>query len=171
VTGSPGAAVRFARLLQELAVDLPALDARASEISELLKNWDQPRDAPRTTAILAAVNIHGWYTALETAMERIARLLDETLPKGSAWHSELVSQMSVAVPGLRPAVVDSSLGVDLNEIRKFRHFFRNAYVLDFDPNLVKMHADRIARLQPILSNSLNALRSHVAAALETLARE
>ena len=171
MTGSPGASVRYARLLQELAVDLPALDARAAEILGLLKLWNNPQEAYRTAAILTAVNIHGWYTALETAMERIARLLDETVPGGAAWHAELVSQMSVAVPGLRPAVIESSLWMDLSEIRKFRHFFRNAYVLDFDPDLLRAHAERIARLHPILTSSLDELRSHVATALDTLAQE
>lgn len=55
--------------------------------------------------LVAAVNVHGWYTALETLLGRVARLLDESVPEGPAWHADLLAQMSTQVPGVRIALL------------------------------------------------------------------
>src|SRR5262249_26102388 len=120
MTDSPATAARLARLLRELGGDVLGLDARAAETSALLSTCGSATPL-RNTIIVVAVNIHGWYTALEAALERTARLLDETVPSGPGWHADLVSQLASAVPGLRPAVVDPDLEIALAELRKFRH--------------------------------------------------
>lgn len=168
MTPSPGATVRLARLLHELKTDLSALDARASELSGLSSTESQEPSA-RTTSIVAAVNIHAWYTALETAFERVARLLDENMPAGSAWHSDLIAQMSVDIPGIRPALIEPGVQLELEEIRKFRHFFRNAYVLEFDPARVRELSAQVTRVHPVLRARFQELCSHIDAVLEALA--
>jgi hypothetical protein len=172
MTSSPAAAARLARLQAELSPDIQALEARAAELRGLLEGWQQATmDAAslRTTVIVAAVNVHGWYTAMETAFERIARLLDETTPSGPARHAELVSQMAVAVPGLRPALLDTSVPIELAEVRKFRHFFRNAYVLNFDASRMYEQAERVLRLHEPVRAGLARLAAHVSTVLSALA--
>ena len=167
MTPSPGVAVRLARLRHELGIDLSALDARAAELNEFsIANAAGPSD--RTAGIVAAVNIHAWYTALETAFERVARLLDESVPSGSAWHSELVSQMSVDVPGLRSALVGPCINLELEDIRRFRHFFRNAYVLEFEFTRIRELAIQVTRVHTITRASFQELIAHIGAVLESL---
>ena len=96
---------------------------------------------PRDKTIVLAVNLHAYYTALETALERIARLLDESVPAGPTWHVYLVSQMSTEIPSVRPAVLPGGAGAELHELRKFRHFFRSAYVLELDPARTRAHGE------------------------------
>jgi hypothetical protein len=170
MTSSPASAARLARLLRELAVDLQGLDARTAEIGLLLTGWT-PQAAPRHTVIIAAVNIHGWYTALEAALERTARLLDETVPTGPGWHAELISQMASTVPGLRPSIIDPDLEIALSELRKFRHFFRNAYVLEFEARLVREQADRVIDVHGRVRAGLDRLQSHLSAVLKKIASE
>ena len=67
----PDAVVRLTRLSQELGADRGALDARAAEIEDLLRRWNEARAISRPELVLVAVNLHGWYTALETALERV----------------------------------------------------------------------------------------------------
>lgn len=166
MTSAPGTAARLARLLSEIDGDLAALDARAAGVAALLSADER---AEREIIVLA-VEIHGWYTALETLLERIARLLDSTTPAGPAWHAELIAQMIVAVPGLRPAVLDAALGAELAEVRKFRHFFRNAYVLRLDARRVGEHGARVTRLHGPVAAGIGALAGHVRGVLDELSR-
>src|SRR5262249_28734103 len=98
-------AVRLRRLQAELRADLAALRARADETRELRATWERDGSLSRPVLILIAVNLHGWYTAAEAAYERVARLLDQAAPEGPAWHVDLLAQMRIEVPGLRPAVL------------------------------------------------------------------
>lgn len=168
---TPGLAARLARLHAEATVDLDALVARADELEALLALWrSAPKPLDPRDVVVAAVLVHAWYTALETLLERVARLLDDNVPQGPTWHIELAAQMSVDVPGVRSAVVARSLATDLSELRKFRHFFRNAYVLSFDPVKVHAHATRTVRVHPEVRQGIERLMAHVAAMLNELAR-
>ena len=105
MVSDPEVVVRLARLTKELDADTAALDARGREIGELTQAWATAGGLARPELVLLAVNLHGWYTALETALERVARLLDQTVPAGNTWHVDLLAQMQVEIPGLRPSVV------------------------------------------------------------------
>ncbi len=159
---------RLARLLAEVTIDARALDARAAEINTLLAKWHAAKAIERAELMLVAANLHGYYTALETLCERIARQLDENVPAGPTWHTELVAQMQVEVPGLRPRVIAAEVLDDLHELRKFRHFFRNAYVLDFDPILIKGHAERVHKIHDTVAREVATVRVHIDQLLRTL---
>lgn len=166
MVSEPAVLTRLARLLRELDVDLGALTARAQEVDALLARWRAEGELPRAELVLVAVNVHGYFTALETAFERTARLFDEEVPSGATWHSDLIEQMQTAVPGLRPALIEASAVFDLHELRKFRHFFRNAYVLELDPVRVREHAERLARVHLGLQATLGDFRAFVAELLD-----
>lgn len=166
----PQLLARLARLSAEIAVDTAALAARAGETSTLLASWHEKATLGRAELTLVAANLHGYYTALETLCERVARQLDENVPTGASWHADLLSQMQVEVPGLRPAVVPSAVVGELHELRKFRHFFRNAYVLDFDPALVRSHAERLVRIHGPLASTLAGFEAHLQHTIRALAQ-
>ena len=166
----PQLLARLARLSAEVAIDRAALAARAEETSSLLAAWGEGVTLSRADLTLVAANLHGYYTALETLCERVARQLDETVPAGPAWHADLLSQMQVEVPGLRPVVVPANVISDLHELRRFRHFFRNAYVLDFDPVLVRAHAERLVRVHASIAPAVGNFELHVRHTMETLAQ-
>ncbi len=152
---------RLARLVRELDVDRDALQARATEVAQLLEAWPAEGPVDRLVLLAVTVNLHGYYTALETLFERVARLLDEEVPTGASWHTDLLSQMQTPVPDLRPAVLPVAEAGDVHELRKFRHFFRNAYTVAFDPTLVRAHAERLLRVHPPQAQALAALREHL----------
>lgn len=168
--GDAQALVRLARLQSEVAIDVGALQGRAEEIGSLLVAWNQRGSLGRADLMLVAMNLHGYYTALETLLERIARLLDENVPAGPTWHIDLLGQMQVEIPGLRPRVIEPELAFDLQELRKFRHFFRNAYVLEFDPEHVGRHAERLQRIHPSVARAIGTFQLHLDHVVEALAR-
>ena len=80
-----------------------------------------------------ALNLHGFYSGLERIFERIASEVDQTVPAGANWHQELLSQMAITVPGVRPAVISTGLQEDLEVYRGFRHIVRNVYSYHLRP--------------------------------------
>jgi hypothetical protein len=170
MTDDPQLLSRLSRLLAEVTIDAAALTARAEETRNLLEKWRTEGALGRADLTLVAANLHGYYTALETLCERVARQLDENVPTGPTWHVDLLSQMQIEVLGLRPRVIDEAAVGDLHELRKFRHFFRNAYVLEFDPALVRGHAERLVRIHGSIAEALAAFRMHVDQVVQALAR-
>ncbi len=165
----PQLLARLARLSAEVAIDAAALTARADETRTLLLAWGQETTLRRADLTLVAANLHGYYTALETLCERVARQLDENVPTGATWHADLLSQMQVEVPGLRPPVMPSEVVGELHELRKFRHFFRNAYVLDFDPALIRAHAERLGRIHARIAATVAGFEAHLQRTVRALA--
>jgi hypothetical protein len=171
VAGDPQLLSRLSRLLAEVTIDAKALAARAEETGSLLARWRTEGILGRADLMLVAANLHGYYTALETLCERVARQLDDNVPTGPTWHVDLLSQMQIEVPGLRPRVLAATVIDDLHELRKFRHFFRNAYVLEFDPALVRGHAERLDRIHARVADTLAGFRTHVDRVVQGLAHQ
>jgi hypothetical protein len=74
-----------------------------------------------------ALNLHGFYSGLERLFELIATQVDDSLPDGAVWHKELLDQMAVEIPSVRPAVISEETRADLDPFRGFRHVVRNVY--------------------------------------------
>ena len=96
-----------------------------------------------------ALNLHSFYSSLEHLFEKIAALVDESIPTGSNWHQELLRQMNIEVPGVRPAVISAELRTALEEYRGFRHIVRNVYTYHLNPEkmerLISMLRETISR--------------------------
>ena len=52
-----------------------------------------------------ALNIHSFYSGLERVFEKISSAVDSSLPQGINWHQELLNQMTLEIPNVRPAVI------------------------------------------------------------------
>ncbi|MEJ2597035.1 MAG: hypothetical protein P8Z00_01805 [Anaerolineales bacterium] len=77
-----------------------------------------------------ALNLHGFYTGIEHVFEDIARTLENSLPSGSAWHEDLLTQMASEIGSVRPAVITSETRTCLDEYRGLRHVIRNVYTFN-----------------------------------------
>jgi hypothetical protein len=152
---------RITRLLAEVEHERTALARLHQELNTLAQRWPKEGDPSRADLVVACVDLHGYYTALEAFLERVARAVDEEVPSGGAWHSELLTQMSLEIPGIRPAVLPPDCLADLHELRRFRHFFRNVYVLDPDPLRVNAHVGRVLRIHPPIAQGVDALRTYL----------
>ena len=86
--------------------------------------------AALTSAI--ALNLHSFYTGAERIFEVIAKQVDHYQPTGSNWHRQLLDQMLVAIPNLRPAVISENTYLLLDELRRFRHVVRTVYAYQLD---------------------------------------
>ncbi|MEZ4658474.1 MAG: hypothetical protein R2911_12950 [Caldilineaceae bacterium] len=80
-----------------------------------------------------ALNLHGYYARIERLFEMISDIVDQAKPTGANWHQELLRQMTVEIPGIRPAVLSEENRNALDEFRGFRHVVRNVYSYNLDP--------------------------------------
>ena len=66
-----------------------------------------PEDA--FVAYGAGAVAHAFYTELEKVFERVAKEFDGFRPRGESWHTELLDQKALELPGIRPRVLDGDL--------------------------------------------------------------
>ena len=139
----------------------------AAEIEHELGRLEQLRDelatAPRgadTFALRARGSmLHDFYSGIERVFVRIAEELNGGVPQGEQWHRQLITDMSLEIPGVRPAVIDAALAEELADYLRFRHVFRNVYGSS-------LQAERMrpleARLPRVLAAFLTQVRTFLA---------
>lgn len=114
-----------------------------------------------------ALNLHSFYAGLERIFQLIAIELDGGTLGGETWHSELLQQMALEIPDVRPPVLQPETARQLDEYRKFRHLIRNIYATNIDPirieRLVAELPDIWADLQRDLEAFVNFLDTLVRA--------
>lgn len=104
----------------------------------------------------AALSLHGFYSGAERLFEWIARQVDGALPQGPSWHRELLGQMALNVPGIRPPVLQNATVKLLEEYLGFRHVVRNLYVWEMDPAKVKRLIERLPQTIQAAEKDLTA---------------
>jgi hypothetical protein len=106
------------------------------------------------------VALHHGYGAIESALERVARSIEGSLPAGRDWHVALLENMSLDIEGIRPRVLsEESLGL-LRGLLAFRHFFRHAYAISLEaPRLEALRGEVLALRAPLDQDSLLSMRT------------
>ncbi len=99
-----------------------------------------------------ALNLHSFYTGVEHIFEDIARTIEQSIPSGSVWHTDLLTQMSGEIDGLRPAVISQSTRLSLDEFRGLRHVIRNVYAFN-------LRSARLNELINHLPDCFNSVKS------------
>lgn len=90
-----------------------------------------------------ALNIHSFYSGIERIFEKISSAVDGSLPQGINWHQELLNQMTIEIPKVRPAVISEKSRQLLEPYRGFRHVVRNVYTYHIMPEKMKPLAKSI----------------------------
>ncbi|MGD9049514.1 MAG: hypothetical protein PVF77_15765 [Anaerolineae bacterium] len=152
-------AVVAGRIRQEL-VELERVVTRAERAiaaaRQSLENQDLYLDS-------AALNLHDFYAGLERIFRQIAATVDQSVPSEHDWHRELLRQMTVDLPQVRPQVLSVEAAHAIDEFLRFRHIVRNIYTFEFD-------ADRIEHLVRRLEPSFEQARTELLAFAEFLDR-
>jgi hypothetical protein len=115
----------------------------------------------------AALNLHDCYSGFERLFEQIASTVDQSVPSTRDWHRDLLQQMTVEVPGVRPQGISAETATVLDEYRRFRHVVRNVYAFELDPERIEQLA---TGLRPAFMQASGELEAF-ATFLEGLAQE
>ncbi len=149
-------------LLAEIRADRLALDHHRAAVDTTLVTAPWPAGDPLLSVV--AVSIHHYYCGVEAIFERVARRF-EGLPAGQRWHRDLLDAMQLNIDGVRPALISRELRSDLGQLLGFRHFFRHAYAVAFDPSRLEDTARILSRAHRPLGAALDAFDATLRAAL------
>lgn len=103
-----------------------------------------PAAGPAEAALIALSLDHA-YQAFETILVRIERALGLPERSGASWHTSVLVDASLDLPGLRPALHAPEVGREWDALLRFRHFLRHAYVIDLDPGKLRLNRARLQR--------------------------
>ncbi len=97
----------FEQLAERIRGETPELER---VVQRALLAWSVAAQNPEDDMYLdsVALNLHGFYAGVERLSELIARRIDHDLPDGQTWHRDLLWQMAMDIPGVRPAVIDEN---------------------------------------------------------------
>lgn len=99
--------------------------------------FDNLNKVPQKAFVIAAAYaLSGIYSCYEDIFKHIARVFENRIDNLSSWHSGLLNRMLIEVPDIRPAVLSVDVAAVLDEMRSFRHVFRNSYVFVIDSERV-----------------------------------
>lgn len=87
--------------------------------------------------------LHDFYSGIECVFVRIAEERGGGVPKGGQWRRQLLRDMGLEIPGLRPAVIDEALERSLGDFLRFRHVFRNVYGFTLEEQRMRPLEDRL----------------------------
>jgi len=125
-------------LIQELGNDLgyvreaSALCERAEARAEN-SGWSDEMDL-----LALGSALHNLYNAFEGYLLRVAKFFENNVDKQS-WHRDLLDRMALEIPGVRPALITKREMIErIDELRRFRHVFRNLYKTRLHPGKVRI---------------------------------
>jgi hypothetical protein len=141
---------RFARLAASVREERDRLARVVQETAEALKQLSTS-DSPSTLELRGLGDIlHDFYTGAERIFSKIAPELNGGVPAGVAWHHELLDNMTLELPGIRPAVIGRETVRVLEEFLRFRHLFRNVYGFELEWPRLRALARRVPRAWRLL---------------------
>lgn len=77
------------------------------------------------------------------------------------YHEELLHQMALDIPQVRPAVLTTTLKDHLDELRRFHYLFRHAYMMSLDRQRVLKLAERVVSVSAALNEALERFRTYL----------
>ena len=143
-------AVLASRILSEMSALEPVIDRVESAWKAAATN----NDALYYDSV--ALNIHSFYSGLERVFEKISSAVDGSLPQGVNWHQDLLNQMALEIPKVRPAVISDKTRQQLDTYRGFRHVVRNVYTYHISPDKMKPLAKGIRQVFKQVNKELTA---------------
>ncbi|MDF1568114.1 MAG: hypothetical protein P1P77_08845 [Spirochaetaceae bacterium] len=106
--------------------------------------------------------LHNMYNLMENSFYRIAKHFENDVGN-AGWHKELLHRMTLSIEGIRPRVIDRKTAEQIDELRAFRHVFRNMYRKNLDPekllHLQKRLPDIVGSWKTAIGNFIELLKT------------
>jgi hypothetical protein len=129
------------KLRAELELDIERLTA-LKEKNQRAAERATVGDADELDYAALGYTIHNVFNLIENYATRIAKTFENQIDPVS-WHRDLVERMQIEIDGVRPALWERDLAARVDELRRFRHVFRNMYANDLDPRRVAAVQERL----------------------------
>lgn len=145
--------VEIAELLAEIEQSRQHLAQIQAIYHERLAGLSQDERSLEKAVLLADVFVN-YYTCLETIFFRIAQFFENSLPT-ERWHAELLDKMRLQIAGVRESVISAESYMLLDELRRFRHFKRYYFSMDYDWDRLEFLSTKFVRLLQTITIDLD----------------
>ncbi|MDA3951946.1 MAG: hypothetical protein PF508_22245 [Spirochaeta sp.] len=150
-----------ALLIAELEGDLEALPEL---LESNAKSMDRIGAGATEELDYAALGytLHNLYNLMENSFFRIAKHFENDIGS-EGWHKELLHRMTLSIEGIRPRVLDAGTAEQIDELRAFRHVFRNMYRKNLDSEKLLLLQKRLPGIvgswKTAISNFIELLKT------------
>jgi hypothetical protein len=110
--------------------------------------------------------LHDFYTGAERIFMKIAPELNGGVPAGVSWHRELLDNMTLELPGIRPPILRRETAHALEEFLRFRHLFRNLYGFELEWSRLRALARRVPKAWRLFASDIERFLSFLDAAAQ-----
>ena len=134
-----------------IAILKAEIDSRQRDIDAIYDRIEDRRGAFRETSEgidSMAYQIHNLYSAFEQLFETVVHYFENRIEE-ERYHIDLLRRTRLEIDGIRPALVSDEAFVLLDELRRFRHFFRHAYTAGLNPENLADLLSKTERLRPV----------------------
>jgi hypothetical protein len=150
-----------ALLIAELEGDLEALPDLLESNTKSMERIGAGATEELDYAALG-YTLHNLYNLMENSFFRIAKHFENDIGS-EGWHKELLHRMTLSIEGIRPRVIDRHTAEKIDELRAFRHVFRNMYRKNLDPEklllLQKRLPDIVSSWKTALADFIDLLKT------------
>lgn len=122
-------------ILNKIKFEIKQVDKLLNNYEDLIRKCKEKEPELVELTALASV-LHSFYNGIENIFSLIAKGVDESKPKGSNWHKELLIQMTESKDS-REAIISEELKDEIKDYLGFRHFYRHSYSFYLDWNEMK----------------------------------
>jgi hypothetical protein len=125
-------------LIQELKNDFEYIEENCRLVEKAALRSSDSSWADELDLMVVGASLHGLFNAFEAYFLRIAKFFENSVDQQS-WHRDLLDRMTFEIPDVRPALItDRALAERIDELRRFRHVFRNLYKTKLTANKLKI---------------------------------
>lgn len=143
---------KYLALKTHIEDEMIALERSVQTLIKLLAQAETIPEIALTPAL--ASYMADFYSGCERICERVAVALDGGLPGGENWHEQLLRQLADSDSDNHPPLWGSSLLLELDKYRKFRHLARHTYN-------VELKAQRVIELAQSVPSVLAKIREAI----------
>ena len=93
-----------------------------------------------------AFELVGLYNIFEKILERVCSGFENHFETKGAYHERLLSRLALELPDIRPAFIPKEFVPSVRELKRFRHFVRHAYDIEFREDRMAVLAGLAAQL-------------------------
>jgi len=146
--------VKYILLKDKIADEFAKLDKLVQRILAAR----QKHGASEIFVEFAAVNLQAYYTGIERIFRMLAENIDGSIPESERWHKDLLNQIAIEIPQIRPPVISKVLRDELVDYFMFQHLIRNVYPFDINAKKVEELLDKLQRVHEQLTRELEAFQ-------------
>jgi len=128
-------------LINRIDQELTKIRESIAQVQRLLEKVKQTGDQDYIGTI--ALHLHSFYNGVERIFYGVAKSVDNSVPESEDWHRQLLIQMTLSIPNIRPALIREQTYHELNQFRGFRHVVRSNYAYELEAERVLALAEKL----------------------------